>query len=271
MKGQTFLILLLAILTMGVMIAAKDPGQEQIMVTIGEGDSKLQLPIEEYMLGVMAAVADPEYDSECLKALAILIRGNLERKREEGEELIGEEPYFDFAARRRIYGENQQLYETRMLEAIEATSGLVAVSENRILEGHYHALSAGVTKASEDGKSVICEKSMEAADFFLRKEVEKEEVGEVSVLKKDPAGYIEEITLKGNVVSGEYFREYLFLPSFNLDIEEREETYFITARGKGHGMGMDLYYANELAKQGLGYHEILEYFFKDFILKKIIV
>ena len=158
-----------------------------------------------------------------------------------------------------------------MEEAVYATTGLIAVSGNHILEGNYHAVSAGVTKEGVDSDSVFCDKSMEAEDFFFQKEVQKEEWGTITIVKKDAQGYADEINLNGTIVSGEYFREQMNLPSANLDMEETPEAYIITTRGKGHGLGLDLYYANELAKQGWNYNQILDYFFKDFILKKIMV
>ena len=112
---------------------------------------------------------------------------------------------------------------------------------------------------------------MEAEDFFFQKEVQKEEWGTITIVKKDAQGYADEINLNGTIVSGEYFREQMNLPSANLDMEETPEAYIITTRGKGHGLGLDLYYANELAKQGWNYNQILDYFFKDFILFKIMV
>lgn len=272
MSGRKFLVLLLGVICGAVIFLSKEPEEEHIMVRIEQDKTVTVIPVEEYMVGAMAAVIDPEYEIECQKALAILIRGNLEGKRR-GEEMLiaSDEPYFDFSVRRRLYGSSQRAYEEKLKEAVYATTGLIAVSGNHILEGNYHAVSAGVTKEGADSDSVFCDKSMEAADFFSQNELKKEEWGTITVLQKDAGGYVDEINVNGTVVSGEYFREQMGLPSANLDIEETPEAYVITTRGKGHGLGMDLYYANELAKQGFTYNQILDYFFKDFILKKIMV
>lgn len=272
MKGSKIFIFLLILISVTAMLLSREPEEEHIMVIVEEDKVVMKIPVEEYMVGAMAAVIDPEYEIECQKALAVLIRGNLEGNRQENEmEISIREPYYDFAMRRQLYGENQKEYEEKFTEAIESTGGLIAVSGNHILEGNYHGVSAGITRAAADSDSVPCNKSMEAEDFFYQKEVNKEDVGNIGEIKRDSAGYVEEILVDGKVVSGEYFREQMGLPSANFELEEGESSYLIITRGKGHGLGMDIYYANELAKQGWNYNQILDYFFKDFILKKIIV
>lgn len=272
LSSRKFFILLLGVICAAVFFLSREPEEEHVMVRIEQDKTVTVIPVEEYLIGAMAAVVDPEYEIECQKALAVLIRGNLERLRD-GEEMviITDEPYFDFSTRRSLYGSSQKEYEEKMEEAVLATTGLIAVSGNHILEGNYHAVSAGVTKEGPDSDRVFCDKSMEAEDFFYQKEILKEEWGSITIMEKDAGGYVDEINLNGTVVSGEYFRERMGLPSSNLDIEEMQEAYLVTTRGKGHGLGLDLYYANELAKQGYNYNQILDYFFKDFILKKIMV
>lgn len=272
MRSQRLFVLFIMIISAVVFFLSREPEEEHIMVRMEADKTTVVMPVEEYMIGAMAAVIDPEYEIECQKALAVLIRGNLEGIREGNEmEITTDEPYYDFAMRRKLYGEQQAEYEAKFEEAIEATAGLIVVSGNHILEGNFHAVSAGVTRDAKDSDSVPCNKSMEAVDFFDQKELGKEMVGNIGLIKKDAAGYVEEITVDEKVLSGEYFREQMGLASANFDIEETENGYFITTRGKGHGLGMDIYYANELAKLGWNYNQILDYFFKDFILKKIIV
>ena len=220
-SGRKFFIVLLGIICTAVIFLSRERPEEHVMVRIEQDKTVTVIPVEEYMIGAMAAVIDPEYEIECQKALAILIRGNLEGKRT-GEEMIivMDEPYFDFSIRRNLYGANQRAYEEKMEEAVYATTGLIAVSGNHILEGNYHAVSAGVTKEGVDSDSVFCDKSMEAEDFFFQKEVQKEEWGTITIVKKDAQGYADEINLNGTIVSGEYFREQMNLPSANLDMEE---------------------------------------------------
>ena len=53
------------------------------------------------------------------------------------------------------------------------------------------------------------------------------------------------------------------LPSAFFQIEEDEKEVTITGRGYGHGVGMSQNGANEMAKEGYSWQEILDYFFRN--------
>lgn len=272
MKITKFFVLLIICSIVIAMLLFRDTEEEHIVVCRKMDKVTLQMPVEKYMLGVMAAIANPEYEPECLKALAVLVRSELVSK-QDGDMIVvsGNALYYEPVKREKMYGAEQDAYEEKLASAISKTEGMVIVSDNAIPEIRYHALSAGMTRQAEDGKSVLCVKSMEADQFFSQTYISKVECGEIGALIKDDAGYVEEIEINGNKVSGEYFRNIHELPSANFDIKDLGEEYLIITRGQGHGLGMDIYYANELAKQGYTYNQILDYFFGGFILTKIIV
>ena len=272
MKFTKFFVLLIICSIVIAMLLSRDTGEEHVVVYREMDKVTLKMPMEEYMLGVMAATIDPEYEPECLKALAVLIRGELEAKRDGNVIVVsGNDIYYESAKRAELYGENQSVYEEKLANAILETTGMVVVSGNTILEGNYHALSAGTTRQWQNGEQVFCVKSMEAETFFAQMHIKKSDCGEIGEIARDAAGYVEELEVNGKKISGEYFRNAYGLPSANFEIRENDKEYVITTRGRGHGLGMDLYYANELAKQGYTYDQILNYFFSRFTLKKIIV
>ncbi len=272
MKFTKFFVLLIICSSIIAMLLSRDTGEEHIVVCREMDKVTIQMPIEEYMLGVMAAVANPEYETECLKALAVLIRSELMEKEDENIIVVsGNDIYYEYAKREALYGENREAIEAKMDDAISQTGGMIAVSDNTVVAYNYHALSAGMTRCSEESEGVACIKSMEADGFITRVYISKSVCGEIGEITKDNAGYVEEMEVNGRKVSGEYFRNAHGLPSANFDIQDQGDDYLITTRGQGHGLGMDIYYANELAKQGYTYDQILNYFFRGFILKKIIV
>ena len=91
--------------------------------------------------------------------------------------------------------------------AIEETTGIVAVSGNEIIDGDFHALSAGMTR---DGfahvKQVTCPLSMEADDFLTQLTFAKDQIGSIAINAKDSAGYITEPNWNGHSYTGEYLR-----------------------------------------------------------------
>ena len=65
-----------------------------------------------------------------------------------------------------------------------------------------------------------------------------------------------------SVCTGDQFRDALSLPYSAFSLKDSEGKLKITTTGKGHGLGMSQWTANELAKEGKTYEEILQYFFE---------
>lgn len=94
-------------------------------------------------------------------------------------------------------------------------------------------------------------------------------VGEQMALSRDRVGYVSEISLNGKSLSGEVFREIFALNSSCFEIEEEGNIVTIKTKGVGHGLGLCQYGANEAAKRGNDYIDILNYFFSDTVIEKI--
>ena len=80
---------------------------------------------------------------------------------------------------------------------------------------------------------------------------------------RDGSGYVIQAKLGEAVMSGESLRECLGLNSSCFYIKEVEGQIRIVTRGLGHGLGLSQYAANEMAKEGKDYQEILSYFYKN--------
>lgn len=64
-------------------------------------------------------------------------------------------------------------------------------------------------------------------------------------------------------VTGEEFRTALGLKSSCFSIKEVDGQLRIVTKGLGHGFGLSMYGANELAKEGQNYRDILKYYYSD--------
>lgn len=118
---------------------------------------------------------------------------------------------------------------------------------------------------------------------------------EIKVLSKNKGGYITSMEIQYENGAVEYKNEYKIrkilaehmvtmsdqtgrdisewslLPSasFSLDDISDETKVLVTGKGNGHGIGMSQYGAYEFAKSGVGYEEILKYYYKDVDLMDI--
>ena len=83
------------------------------------------------------------------------------------------------------------------------------------------------------------------------------------VFETDSSGYVQTAAWRETIVSGECFRTGMGFASACFSAQEHGEGVCVVTKGVGHGFGMSLYTANEMAKNGSNYREILLYFFPD--------
>lgn len=255
-----------------------------------------RIPLETYVADKLSRSIDGSYEMEALKAQAVLVRSGI-LSREEGEEwgrdifLVDED-----------YGSSP--VSEKFLQAAAQTGGICLTYGGKPVNGAYFAVSNGATRdGGELGlleypylKMVLCEKDFLAPDYadrvgFYGQEFEriweqctqeliteeellkedwirKEEEGVGLTLYRDSAGYVLYASREGKFVSGEQMRLKYMLPSSSFHVEEEDKTITFSVRGKGHGMGMSQFAANEMAKEGEDYTEILKYFFQEATISK---
>ena len=92
----------------------------------------------------------------------------------------------------------------------------------------------------------------------------------VCVESRDAAEYVLSVKIGDISCSGEDFRTCLDLPSACFSIAELDGKIRIVTKGIGHGLGLSIHSANEMAKEGMGYREILSYFYPQTELKEMV-
>ncbi len=254
-----------------------------------------ELDMEEYLVGILAKEIPLDYQMEAVKAQAVIDRtslaaalesqeGNLpaSMSREEMLTLWGQEGFED----------NYQMLKA----AAEATEGEIMYYNGKPIHAAFHAVSAGKTRSAKEGLQREDEPYLAQADsgmdipspdflkvVFMEKEEFckqlKEECPELEITPdhimesivietRDSSDYVIQMKIGEKTVTGEEFREYLSLNSACFFLKEVENKVRIVTKGLGHGLGLSQYGANELAKEGKSYKEILEYYYKDISIEK---
>jgi stage II sporulation protein D len=258
------------------------------------GDSGMDL--EEYLTGILAKEIPLDYEKEAIKAQAVIARtqaaaamGTEEQNlpdsmsREEMLTLWGQEGF-------------EANYRT-IEEAVASTRGEILMYDGSPIQAAFHAVSAGKTRAAKEAlqqedkpylSAVESGMDIPSPDFLKVVFMEKEELlkklegicpgvteagGEVlekvSVLERDPSDYVLQMKIGEQTSTGEEFRECLGLNSACYYLKEVDNKIRIVSKGLGHGLGLSQYGANELAKEGKGYQEILQYYYKGVSIEKI--
>lgn len=251
--------------------------------------------IEQLLIGVLAAQISPDYELETYKAQAVLARTGLYKmQKEQGTESVQVEKlsqYMSMGEMERTYGsEEREKFYGQLSTAIRETKGVVIKYQGNYIEPFFHAVSSGKSRNGntafhsdgygylqevENGYDILApnyvtvlllskEDVAEKINSAIHSNISSENILEnIEIIHREEGGYVTELTIGGKKIAGEEFRHFLDLNSSCFYLDSREDDVQITTKGLGHGIGMSQYNANELAKEGKTYQEILTYYFKD--------
>ena len=106
---------------------------------------------------------------------------------------------------------------------------------------------------------------LEALSPYLENATENITIGEAV---RSDAGTVKSISLCNKEFTGARIREIFSLRSSNFTLTETEAHIVFTVKGYGHGVGMSQFGANEMAKNGADYTEILSAYYSGTKLEK---
>lgn len=291
-----FLLLVPYIITVFINGTGMGKGEQSAprYVRVQVGNSWKKVPWEEYFIGILAKEIDVSYEKEALKAQAVLTRTNIYREISENQEAVLPGEYMTYREMEKAWGEKETKRVRELLRKVmEETEGKAIMQKDKLAFAPFHRLSNGNTRNGTEvfGNDLYpylqkkeCAKDRESelqlqtltltykevkeyCQPFLLAVDEKDRKKEFSfqdfeIVKTDSSGYVIKIRIGENVYPGEKFREALDLPSGCFTLQDQEKSLKITTKGVGHGVGMSQYTANEMAKEGKNYEEILQYFFE---------
>ena len=156
------------------------PGQIWVVEKKIWGSRKI--PLEEYLVGMVAATIPGEYEPETMKAQAIILRTFCmnHMKKEEGKKVIYDEElkeyYFSKEEREEVWGEKVVVYLEKIQKAVRDTKGIILVCDGDIVSPPFCRMSNGSTRDIteyvvqkenyEYMKTVVCNKDGLAEDFI---------------------------------------------------------------------------------------------------------
>lgn len=263
--------------------------KKEVMVKIMNNDHIEELELENYVIGVVAGEMPASFEIEALKAQAIAARTYAIKKLESSDFLYPDtrnQVYITMDDMKNKWQNNFDFYYNKVKEAVIATKGLIMKYNDEVISSFYFAMSNGKTENSEYVFSekkdylVSVDSSFEEniKGFIAKKEFSKDEfmkllgiegnsivVGDVD---RTPSNRINTIVINGKLFTGKEIRTLLNLRSTDFVIEINDKVV-ITTKGYGHGVGLSQYGANELAKTGKEYNEILQYYYQKIDITQI--
>ena len=245
-----------------------------------------ELPLEEYVKDVVISEVGTKWETEALKAQAVISRTYaLYQKNSNGKAIY----HLTSSVLHQVYKGNGSKPEVS--SAVEKTKGEVLIYNGKPIEALYHSTSSGKTELPGEvfGKNYPYLKSVEAFSnrspywIWERKipvsEIENSlkltGIKEIRVKSYTSTGRVKEISviveMGEHVYKSNDFRKLLGwqrLPSTDFNMSRDNGSIIFEGKGYGHGVGLCQWSALEMAKKGKTYKKILSYFYPGAEIKK---
>lgn len=258
---------------------SEKPKHNTVIINVKE--KNLYLDLENYVVGVVAGEMPALFQEEALKAQAVAARSYVLSKEKDGNYEVSastsDQVFLTSYEMKEKWQNDYDEYYNKILNAVKKTTGEVLTKDNKILKAFYFSMSNGYTENSKvvfgEDLTQSVESPFEASlsNFEIVKEFSKNELLEklgvdnlnIENQQISETKHTSSIIIGGKEFSGIEVRKLLNLRSTDFEIKQVGENFNIITRGYGHGVGMSQYGANELAKSGKSYKDILAYYYKN--------
>ena len=259
-------------------------------IEVWQGDESLylvsEMPLEEYIEGVVAAEISEAWEMEAIKAQAVVARTyalNMKSKNKDRKFHITS------SVMHQLFKGNNSSENRRVAYAVKSTGGEILTYKGDLIEAYYHSTCGGITEDPEEvfGRGypyltpVKSQCTLSPYQSWQRRiplaEVEAalglKGITDIAVKSKTVTGRAKEIAVvtSGNrTVEATELRKKLGwkkLPSTNFALKVEGGTAVFDGKGYGHGVGLCQWGSLEMAKSGKTYREILMHYYPGTVIE----
>ena len=270
-----------------------------VTLTIQDGDTTEQMTLERYLTGVVRGEMPASFEMEALRAQAAAERSYVYYQLAAGRKDAHPDAdfctdhtccsaYLSETAAREKWGGDFAPWNTRVEQAVSDTDGQVVLYNGRPILAVFHSSSAGRTAAAGDvwsgdlpylvsvdspeGEetvpnyySTVTFTAAEAKEKLLAAHPELKLSGTpdrwFGAAAENGSGRVETVPVGGTDIEGTELRRIFGLRSACFTVAADSESVTFRVTGYGHGVGMSQYGANQLAREGKTWQEILEWYY----------
>lgn len=276
-----------------------EKNEKFISVYFHNSDEVKNVPLEEYLLGVVSAEMPPSFELEALKAQAVAARTYIINREggESAKEHKGAIICTDFNHCKAYITEEEAVakwqdewinkYKEKIKKAVDDTNGMIVTYNDEPISAVFHSTSSGKTENSEDVwqsalpylRSVESEGEEKSPRYTSEESFTYDEFKKI-VLNEAPeadfsqnpkswtgnityndSGSVKTIIIGGVEFKGTDVRKMFSLRSATFSISQGENIVF-KVTGNGHGVGMSQYGANYAAQNGYTFEQILKKYYQ---------
>lgn len=270
-----------------------------VTLTIQDGDTTEQMTLERYLTGVVRGEMPASFEMEALRAQAAAERSYVYYQLAAGRKDAHPDAdfctdhtccsaYLSETAAREKWGGDFAPWNTRVEQAVSDTDGQVVLYNGRPILAVFHSSSAGRTAAAGDvwsgdlpylvsvdspeGEetvpnyySTVTFTAAEAKEKLLAAHPELKLSGTpdrwFGAAAENGSGRVETVSVGGTDIEGTELRRIFGLRSACFTVAADSESVTFRVTGYGHGVGMSQYGANQLAREGKTWQEILVWYY----------
>jgi len=245
-----------------------------------------ELPLEEYLIGLINCEISSAWPMEAVKAQAVIARSyavyqKLARKNA---------PYqLESSVMDQVYG-GSDVEDSRAARGVQETAGEVLSFEGKVIQAFYFSNCGGHTESSERVWGLAIPYLRGVPDQYCQEEnparweltipLKKVEaalrgagyrvsgIRELEVQGRDDSGRVRDVAVSSGrgkqLVPSVAFRKalgYGVVKSTNFELRVSGDDCLITGSGNGHGVGLCQWGAKQRAGDGFSYREILTYYY----------
>lgn len=253
-----------------------------------------ELPLEEYLVGLINSEISSAWPIEAVKAQAVIARTYALNRREARKTALY---HLESSVLDQVYG-GSGTEDSRAERAVTETAGQVLTYQGAIIQAFYHSNCGGKTESAENvwGKSLSYMKGVNCQYCLVNpsslweqkltlKEIEEKVRGagfklstltDIRTGARNNRGRLATVSLvssRGNVtMTGDQFRKtigYGTIKSTNFMVKVTGVEAYFSGYGNGHGVGLCQWGAKQRAVDGFNYTEILSYYYPGTELKHL--
>ena len=254
-----------------------------------------EMPLKEYLIGVVAEEMNASYHEEAIKAQIIashtllLYLKNKDIKDLEGADISADskihQGYLTKERQKEKWKDNYDTYRKKIEMCVDEVMNYTLEYDGKYINAAFHSISNGKTENASDvwggnypylvsvastgdklSPAYKSEVTVSKDDFkkaFQDKDIKFDKKPEswIQKITNTKTGMVKTIKICNKAFTGREIRNLFSLRSSTFTCEYKNGNFVFIVNGYGHGVGMSQHGADYMARQGSTYEEILKHYY----------
>ena len=260
-------------------------------------DSIEYIPLEEYIVGVLAGEMPIYFEKEAFKAQAVAARSYALKKMEYNKDneydvvdSILNQVYLDNDYLKSAWGSDYINNINKLRNVVKDTSLEYLDYNGEVIDALFFSTSNGYTENaslvfnidlpylqsvtsmwdSSTSSAFKSSKTIFSSDFYSSLGMDTSSELKFKVLKRSSTNRILNLSINGREFTGRELYNKLGLKSTDFSLKQEGDNIIIDTIGYGHGVGMSQYGAEGMALEGYSYKDILSHYYVGTSIKKML-